>query len=313
MKNWTPTEPRLRLTYQLLFLAMVLISTCYCVNQKTYLQAVPKPNDPKQSKPSTPPTSKKPVPTKVNKSAPQKLKKVPGPAKKSNKPANKQPLKKQTAKSKSPNKTPKPRTPIPKHAMKHGANSTNKTTNATNISAPLLPEILPPEHFNLTIVDPDHERHRNLTRQLHLLKQKLHKAKQTVSSFRDEAFVEALQEQMEDLLKKVKYDGDIVTKMKKEPVPKGAAQKGENEQRLRTKKDSTVKIKKYLSQRDKMPPRQRLNLSKNTLPKSTLNNDKRFKVLREVKSPFKKYPKKKLEANKKISIASAKPTKLLEL
>lgn len=316
MRKRAPTS----LSLERLCLAIIVLACVAwysnCVNQKTYMMAAPKPAD-KSTKSSPSPPAKKPSAGAVKKPPPPTPKggSKPGPA------ANKKSFKlKPTTKKSSPNphhsskNRSKTHKAIPLQASKHGSNSThNKTGNATNISAPLLPEILPPEHFNLTIVDPDHQRHQNLTRQLHLLKQKLHKAKKTVSSFRDQAFVEALQEQMEDLLKKVKYDGDIVTKMKKEPVAKDATQKGENEQRVRTKNDSTIKIKKYLTQRDKVPPRQKMNLSQKVLKKSTLNDDKRFTVLRTVKSPFKKYPKKKLESNKKIAAAISKPTKLLEL
>lgn len=317
MRERVPTSHSLNRLCLVITVITCLIWCSNCVNQKTYSMAVPKPADPKSPRTSPSPPVKKPSTGAVKKPSPSTPKggSKPGPApnKKTQKPKSN--TKKSSANHKHQTKNPsKTHKPIPLHASQHSSNSTqNKTGNTTNISAPLLPEILPPEHFNLTIVDPDHERHQNLTRQLKLLKRKLHKAKKTVGSFRDQAFVEALQEQMEDLLKKVKYDGDIVTKMKKEPVAKDATQKGENEQRVRTKKDSSIKIKKYLTQRDKVPPKQRMNLSQKVLNKSTLNDDKRFTVLRTVKSPFKKYPTKKLESNKKIAATISKPTKLLEI
>jgi transcription initiation factor IIE alpha subunit len=108
---------------------------------------------------------------------------------------------------------------------------------------------------------------------------------------KDELFVEAIQDQLEDLLKKIKYDGDVVTKMKKAPIPKGSAQKGEIKQQVRTKQNSAIKIKKYLQQRDVIQKRTKVDLTNKTRPKSKLNDAKRFKVLMENSSPFKKRPK----------------------
>jgi hypothetical protein len=265
--------------------------------------AKPKSGVVKQAKSSKKPVAKSHKAAKPSKTAVK-------PSKKTNKKSTKKPVGSSKPKpAKSAIKGGKKQVPSGKKSVKPAKKVVVK---------PLLPEIIPVESLNLTIVDPDETRHKNLTNQLNILQQKLHKAKEAVKSMKDELFVEAIQDQLEDMLKKVKYDGDVVTKMKKAPIPKGSAQKGEMEQQVRTKKNSSMKIKKYLQHRDVIPKRIKMNLGNKIQPKSKLNNASRFNVLMENNSPFKKHPKLTLTQAKRavsenhpklvlVSVARASP------
>lgn len=258
-----------------------------------------------------------PAPGKLTKVTPgKKIDPKKGKSKPKAKPTSKPGTKKKLdTKHSHPNKKPK-KLQTAQQKQKGTVKGKKNAKLAKNIKhVPLLPEIIPVESLNLTIVDPDAERHKKLTQKLKTLEQKLQKAKKTVQQMKDQTFVEALQDQMEDLLKKVKYDGDVVTKMKKEPVPKGSAQRGEMEQRVRTKRDSSVKVHKYLKQRDFIPKKNTMNLSGKVVKQSKMNDAKRFHVLQTGKSPFRKYPKKVVPGSKnspkKIISAAVKASPLL--
>lgn len=212
---------------------------------------------------------------------------------------HKVPVKKALGKTKS-SKT-KPKTP----AITNKKESQKKPSKATKkkIVHPIPKHQSKPKVIQkkFKVIDHDKERFDELVKKMNDLEKNLEQASNRLEGLTDEKFRESINTQLEYLMKKLQYKGDVKMKIKRAPPKDPIDFRGEIRHKTINKKFQVRKINQIISK------------GNDKIPKSTSNLDKHMKAESALKKRHLEFSSKVVQANKqaqKLEITSRLSTTL---